>query len=105
MLEDSYTWKDTFYIKMYITVEPRYNKLFFNPRNSIMVNKWQSGEKEARYKLTNLVITNIFCQSLGPLLYRGSTVLNLISLFFNKWRKREKCFCLISSRHQFVNCL
>ena len=33
----------------------------------------------------NLVITNIFCQSLGPSLYRGSTVLNLIYLFFKKW--------------------
>ena len=30
----------------------------------------------------NLVITNIFCQSLGPSLYRGSTVLNFI--YFSK---------------------
>ena len=29
---------------------------------------------------------NIFCQSLGPSLYRGSTVLNFIYLFFfKKW--------------------
>ena len=41
-------------------------------------------EKEARNKLTNLVILNIVCQSLGPSLYRGSTVLNFI-LFFKKW--------------------
>ena len=33
----------------------------------------------------NLVITKIFCQSLGPSLYRGSTVLNFIYLFFKKW--------------------
>ena len=33
----------------------------------------------------NPVITNIFCQSLGPSLYRGSTVLNFIYLFFKKW--------------------
>ena len=33
----------------------------------------------------NLVITNIFCQSLGPSLYRGSTVRNFIYLFFKKW--------------------
>ena len=35
-------------------------------------------KKEARNKLTKLVITNILCQSLGPSLYRGSTVLNFI---------------------------
>ena len=35
-------------------------------------------------KLTNLVMTNIFCQSLGLTLYRGSTVLNFIYLFFKK---------------------
>ena len=38
-----------------------------------------------RYKLTNLVITNIFYHSLDPSLYRGSTVLNFIYLFFKKW--------------------
>ena len=38
-------------------------------------------EKEPRYKLTNLVITNIFCQSLGPSLYRGCTVALYLILF------------------------
>ena len=38
-----------------------------------------------RYKLTNLVITNTFCHTLDPSLYRGSTVLNFIYLFFKKW--------------------
>ena len=33
----------------------------------------------------NLVITNIFCQPLGVSLYKGSTVLNVIYLFFKKW--------------------
>ena len=33
----------------------------------------------------NLVITNIFCQPLGASLYKGSTVLNFIYLFFKKW--------------------
>ena len=33
----------------------------------------------------NLVITNIFCQLLGASLYKGSTVLNVIYLFFKKW--------------------
>ena len=28
---------------------------------------------------------NIFCQSLDPSLYRGSTVLNFIYLLFKKW--------------------
>ena len=32
----------------------------------------------------NLVITNIFCHSLGASLYKGSTVLNFIYLFFKK---------------------
>ena len=32
----------------------------------------------------NLVITNIFCQPLGASLYKGSTVLNFIYLFFKK---------------------
>ena len=36
------------------------------------------------YKLTNLVITNIFCHSLDPSLYRGSTVVNFIYSFFKK---------------------
>ena len=36
-----------------------------------------------RYKLTNLVITNIFCHTLHPSLYRGSTVLNLF-IYFSK---------------------
>ena len=43
---------------------------------------WQ---KKLRYKLTNLVLTKIFCQSLGPSLYRGCTVLNCIYLLFKKW--------------------
>ena len=55
MLEDSYSNKDTIYMKMY------------------------------NYSGTYLIITNIFCQSLGPSLYRGSTVLNFIYLFFKKW--------------------
>ena len=38
-----------------------------------------------RYKLTNLVITNIFCHTLDPSLYRGPTVLHCIYLFFKKW--------------------
>ena len=42
-------------------------------------------KKKTRYKLTSLVITKIFCQSLGPLLYPGCTVLNFIYLFFKKW--------------------
>ena len=42
-------------------------------------------KKKNRYKLTSLVITKIFCQSLGPLLYPGCTVLNFIYLFFKKW--------------------
>ena len=33
----------------------------------------------------NLVITNIFCQPFGASLYKGSTVLNFIYLFFKKW--------------------
>ena len=32
----------------------------------------------------NLVITNIFCQPIGASLYKGSTVLNFIYLFFKK---------------------
>ena len=42
-------------------------------------------KKTPRYKLTNLVETKIFCQSLGPSSYRGFTVLNFIYLFFKKW--------------------
>ena len=38
-----------------------------------------------RYQLTNLVITDIFCHTLNPSLYGGSTVLNFIYLFFKKW--------------------
>ena len=41
--------------------------------------------KMYNYSGTYLIITNIFCQSLGPSLYRGSTVLNFIYLFFKKW--------------------
>ena len=35
--------------------------------------------------IKNLVITNIFCQPLGASLYKGSTLLNFIYLFFKKW--------------------
>ena len=41
--------------------------------------------KKPRYKLTNLVITTIFCQSPRPSLYRGCTVLNFTYLFLQKW--------------------
>ena len=40
-------------------------------------------------KLTNLVMTNIFCQSLGLSLHRGSTVINFIYsvfIYFTKSR-------------------
>ena len=35
--------------------------------------------------IKNLVITKIFCQPLGASLYKGSTLLNFIYLFFKKW--------------------
>ena len=35
--------------------------------------------------IKNLVIRNIFCQPLGASLYKGSTLLNFIYLFFKKW--------------------
>ena len=71
MLEDSYYNKDTICMKMSITVEPqllspRSNQLFFS--TPVIVNIRQY-EKEPRYKLTNVVITNIFCQSHGPALF------------------------------------
>ena len=58
--------------------------VYFPVKHSWLYNK-KEYEKEPRYKLTNLVIKNIFCQSLDPLLYRGSTVLNFIYLFFKRW--------------------
>ena len=74
---------------MYITVKPPYNEvlgltnyLFLTP---VIVEYKAQYEKKNRYKLTSLVITKIFCQSLGPLLYPGCTVLNFIYLFFKKW--------------------
>ena len=91
MLEESYSNKDTIYMNvMYITVKPPYNEvlgltnyLFLTP--VIVEYKAQYEKKKNRYKLTSLVITKIFCQSLGPLLYPGCTVLNFIYLFFKKW--------------------
>ena len=90
MLEESYSNKDTIYMNvMYITVKPPYNEvlgltnyLFLTP---VIVEYKAQYEKKNRYKLTSLVITKIFCQSLGPLLYPGCTVLNFIYLFFKKW--------------------
>ena len=90
MLEESYSNKDTIYMNvMYITVKPPYNEvlgltnyLFLTP---VIVEYKAQYEKKTRYKLTSLVITKIFCQSLGPLLYPGCTVLNFIYLFFKKW--------------------
>ena len=41
-------------------------------------------KKNLDFELTNLVITNMFCQSLGPSLYRGSTVFNFVWLVFKK---------------------
>ena len=35
--------------------------------------------------IKNLVITKIFCQPIGASLYKGSTLLNFIYLFFKKW--------------------
>ena len=90
MLEDSYSSKDTFYMKMHsITLEPRYNEPLYNKflgKQTILLNSkiYGSMRKEHRYKLTNLVITNIFCQFLGPSLYRGSTVFNFVWLVFKK---------------------
>ena len=89
MLEESYSNKDTIYMNvMYITVKPPYNEvlgltnyLFLTP---VIVEYKAQYEKKNRYKLTSLVITKIFCQSLGPLLYPGCTVLNFIYLFFKK---------------------
>ena len=37
-------------------------------------------KKKPCYKLTRIVITKLFCQFLGPSLYRGCTVLNFIYL-------------------------
>ena len=51
----------------------------------VIVKYKATWKKEPRYKLTILVITNIFCHSLVPSLYRGSTVLNFIYLFFKNW--------------------
>ena len=89
MLEESYSNKDTIYMNvMYITVKPPCNEvlgltnyLFLTP---VIVEYKAQYEKKTRYKLTSLVITKIFCQSLGPLLYPGCTVLNFIYLFFIK---------------------
>ena len=71
---------------MYITVKPPYsevlgltNYFFFAPVIVVILGNMK---KKPRYKLTNLAITKIFCQSLGPSLYRGCTVLNFIYLFF-----------------------
>ena len=90
MLEESYSNKDTIYMNiMYITVKPPYNEVlgltnyfFLTP---LIVEYKAQYEKKPRCKLTSLVITRIFCQSLGPLLYPGCTVLNFIYLFFKKW--------------------
>ena len=41
-------------------------------------------KKNLHYKLTNLIIADVFCQSLSPSLYRGSNVLNFIYLLFKK---------------------
>ena len=89
MLEESYSNKDTIYMNvMYITVKPPYNEvlgltnyLFLTP---LTLEYNAQYEKKPRYKLTSLVITKIFCQSLGPLLHPGCTVLNFIYLFFKK---------------------
>ena len=54
MLEDSYSNKDTIYMKMYITVEPLYNEVlgltnyfFYSSNSKIYLRQY---EKEPRYK-------------------------------------------------------
>ena len=89
MLEESYSNKDTVYMNvMYITVKPPYNEVLgltnYSFLTPVIVEYKAQYEKKNRYKLTSLVITKIFCQSLGPLLYPGCTVLNFIYLFFIK---------------------
>ena len=60
-------------------VEPRYNELLCNEvlgiRNEFPYpSKSKTCEKEPRYNETSFHLANKFCQSLGPLSYRGSTV-------------------------------
>ena len=90
MLEESYSNKDTICMNvMYITVKPPYNEVLgltnYLLLTPLIIEYKAQYEKKPRYKLTSLVITKIFCQSLGPLLYPGCTVLNFIYLFFKKW--------------------
>ena len=89
MLEDSYSSKDTFYMKMRsITVEPRYNEPLYNKflgKQTILLNSKIYGSMKKNLDISsNLVVTNIFCQFLGPSLYRGSTVFNFVWLVFKK---------------------
>ena len=64
------------------TVEPRYNEPLYNEvlgitDNFLYPSNSKMYEKEPRYN----VIGNKFCQSLGPSLYRGFTVVELAWLF------------------------
>ena len=89
---------------MYITVQPPYNEvlgltnyLFLTP---LTLEYNAQYEKKPRYKLTSLVITKIFCQSLGPLLYPGCTVSPrpspaqaLFNMCHENIGKRNCCLC------------
>ena len=55
------------------TVEPRTTNLLCNKVLNI-TNDFLYPSNSKIYGLRNLVIANKFCQSLGPLLYSGSTV-------------------------------
>ena len=70
---------------IYITVQLLYNEILCLTNHCFFLTpvivKYKAIWKKPRYKLTNLVVTKIFCQPLGPSLYRGCTVLNFIYLF------------------------
>ena len=78
-----FIWKCILQWTLCKTKSSVYQTFFLTP--VIIKCKTINYEKEPWYKLTNLVITNIFYQSLCPSLYQGSTVLNFIYLFFKKW--------------------
>ena len=42
LLEDSYSSKDTFYMKMYITMEPLYNEVSLDLTNYLFLNSSNS---------------------------------------------------------------
>ena len=58
-------------------------------------------KKKPRYKLTSLVLTKIFCQSLGPLLYSACTVLNFTYLF-SKSRAPPPAQALFNMYHENI---